>query len=302
MKKLYLIGILLLLLLGFDGCNKKGNIETGNKEEVIETDNEEEVNEEEIIEFGNEEFCLYVNSENMDKTIPIINDYFASLSNSLNDEQKLQKLTKWLKSCSCIIDATIVGEPFIYMYTVSEILISFKENGITKDLILDVTMNPLQVAQYHDQYTPMDVSVGTKNYFTIDKVFDFINSLDLDVKEIIYGHFRSTMSSDSLQYILDCLNAKPYTNDGNSWWTTGYLHYLTNQICISTTWFNMKNKAYQADWLNSMKEYKLIEDLSGYVIHFRVREGTEKQWEKQFKKYEFVEWAELNYWGHMILD
>jgi hypothetical protein len=163
--------------------------------------------------------------------------------------------------------------------------------------------SPLQVSNIHEHYTPKDITVKTKKEITIDKVFDFINSLDHDVKEIQYGVFRSTMSSDNLQYILDCLNAKPYTNDGNGWWTTGYLHYLTNQIHIFPQLYNMKNKDYQDDWFKSMNDYKLVENLiydhSGYVIHFRVSEGTEKQWESEFKKYEFVEWAELNYWGHI---
>ena len=285
-KQLNVIGIIFLLLLGLTGCNK-----------------------EESREISNDEFCLYLNSENIDKTIPIINEFLAGLPKKMDEEQKLQALTKWLKSCSCIIDATIFSEPFMYTMgsRMSEILLSFKENGITKDLIIDVAMtNPLQVAFYHEHYTPMDVFVKTKNYFTIVKVFDFINSLDLDVELINYGVYVSTMSSDNLQYILDCLNTKTYTNDGNVWWVSGYLHYSTNQITIFPRLYNMKNKDYQNDWLKSMNDYQLVEsfayDHSGYVIHFRVPEGTEKQWETQFKKYEFVEWAELNYMLHIILN
>ena len=146
-----------------------------------------------------------------------------------------------------------------------------------------------------DEYAPRDVFVATKSYFTIDNVFDLINSFDHDVVKIQYAHFVSTMSSDSLQYIIDCLNTKSYTNDKEFWWTTGFLHYLTNQIHITPCLFNMKNKSYQADWLNSMRDYKLEEYFPGYVIHFQVREGTEKRWERKFKKYEFVEWVELNY-------
>jgi len=55
-----------------------------------------------------------------------------------------------------------------------------------------------------------------------------------------------------------------------------------------------------------MEEYKLVEqfayDDSGYIIYFRVPEGMEKYWETKFKEYEFVEWAELNYIIHIILD
>ena len=282
-RKSELIGIILLLLLGLVGCDK-----------------------DESMEIGNEEFCLHLNSEDMDKTIPIINEFLTGLQKSLNDEEKLQVLTKWLKSHPCIIDAVILCESCIYTFpAMSEIMISFIENGITKDLILDVAMtNPLQVSYFHEHYTPMDVFVKTNKDFTIDKVFDFINSLDFDVKLIYNGVYVSTLPSDNLQYILGSLNSKPYTNDGNAWWTTGYLHYLTNQITIFPTLYDMKNKNYQDDWLKSMNDYQLVEtmnyDHSGHIIHFRVPEGTEKQWETELKKYEFVDWAELNYIHHIL--
>ena len=246
-------------------------------------------------EFDDEvEFCSNLNLEDIDKTIPIINEFLATLPEDLNNEQKLQAFTKWLTSYPCIIDATIVCESC--HFTMSEIMIYFEENGTTRDLSLIIVMGKtLHVAEYW-HYTPMKISVKTKKGFTIDKIFDFINSLDHDVKEIRSGVLKSTMSSDSLQYILDQLNTKPYTNNGDVLKTGGYLHYSTNQIHIFPHLFNMKNVDYQVDWLSSMTEYKLVEDLDfGYTIRFQVSEGTERQWETKFKEYEFVEWAELNY-------
>ena len=252
-------------------------------------------------------FCRFLSMKTMEKTIPVINEFLEGLQETLTSEQKLQDLVKWLKSHPCIIDAIVLCESCIYTNPpMSEILISFKENGITKELILDISMtSPLKVLHFHEDYVPMDVTVKTIKGFTIDKVFDFINSLDHDVERIYSGVYVSAMAPGNLQYILDCLNAKPYTNDGNAWWVTGYLHYLTHQITIFPTLFNMTNKDYQNDWLKSIIDYQLIEsmnyDFSGHIIHFRVPEGTEKQWEKEFRKYEFVEWAELNYMRHVIL-
>ena len=66
----------------------------------------------------------------------------------------------------------------------------------------------------------------------------------------------------------------------------------------------MKNKAYQEDWIQSMNEYKLVEefnyDYSGYIIYFQIPEETEKYWETEFKKLEFVEWTELSNIRHLI--
>ena len=150
------------------------------------------------------------------------------------------------------------------------------------------------------KFVPTDVLVGTKSYFTIDKVFDFINSFDHDVEYIRRGVYISGLPSDSLQYVLDYLNARPYTNDGNVWFVYGYLHYQTQQITIFPKLYKIKNKNYQTDWLQSMVILQLTEqtdrETSGYTILFHVPEGKEKEWVKKFKAYDFIEWAELNYY------
>ena len=88
---------------------------------------------------------MYLNSENIDKTIPIINEFLVGLpsSNSFSeDEQNLQALTKWLKSNSCVIDATILCVSCIYTLPAqSEISFSFKEGEVTKVVTLDISMS-----------------------------------------------------------------------------------------------------------------------------------------------------------------
>ena len=64
MKKIVLMIISALIFVGIAGCNKK-------------------ISEDE--EISKDEFCSYINVENMDKTIHVINDYLANLSNKLND-------------------------------------------------------------------------------------------------------------------------------------------------------------------------------------------------------------------------
>jgi hypothetical protein len=107
------------------------------------------------------------------------------------------------------------------------------------------------------KFVPTDVSVKTKGYYTIDKVFDFINSFDHDVEYIKYGTYTSSLPSDSLQYVLDYLNAKPYTHSG-VWHVTGYLHYQSQKITIFPKLFQIKNKEYQADWLKCDHSLKCV--------------------------------------------
>lgn len=162
------------------------------------------------------------------------------------------------------------------------------------------SIEPIDQANHSDEkFVPTDVLVKIKGYYKIDKVFGFINSFDHEVENIHSQVYTSTLPPDSLKYILDYLNAKPYTNDGNRWFVNGYLHYKTQQITIFPRLFQIKKKEYQHDWLLSMEKLKLSEDTnsqtSGCIVFFHVPPGTEKQWEKKFESYDFVEWAELNY-------
>lgn len=149
------------------------------------------------------------------------------------------------------------------------------------------------------KFIPGDVIVGIKSGTDVNQVFSFINEFDHNIKSIRALTFTSELPSDSLQYVLNTLNEKTYTNDGINWFVTGYLHYQTNQITIFPKLFGMDNVDYQNDWLISMEEYELSEkhnmELNSGIIHFLVPKGKELKWERRFENYEIVEWAELNY-------
>lgn len=150
-------------------------------------------------------------------------------------------------------------------------------------------------------YVPTDVFVKTKSIFTISKVFDFINSLQLNVEYVDDCVYRSSLPPDSLSYVLKYLNAKSYTHNG-VWSVTGYLHYQTNVITIFPRLFDIKNKDYQADWINSMSVLKLSENAnSSYSIYFHVPNGEELEWVKRFESSDSIAWAELNVYANVIL-
>jgi hypothetical protein len=245
-----------------------------------------------------EEFCSYVNLKNIDKTIPVVNKYLCSLAKDLSEEQKMQALVTWFKSYSCIIDARIILSDFGYPPRVGAAF-SFMEDEIVRELILDFSTTKKVVSYHYDIVN--GASVKAKADFTIDKVFDFINSLDFDVTLIYNGVYVSNMAPNNLQYILNSLNAKPYTNDGNAWKVTGYLHYLTNQITIFPRLYNIKNRNYQTDWLKSMNDYELIER-GGYIIRFQIPEDPENKGVPKFEEYDFVEWVELSHNRYTIYD
>lgn len=176
---------------------------------------------------------------------------------------------------------------------------------ISITLIFFISCDKDEDENREEPFVPTDVLVKMKGYYTIDQVFDFINSFDHEVENIHSQVYTSELPSDSLNYVLDYLNAKPYTNDGANWFVNGYLHYQTQEITIFPRLFDMKNIQYQKDWLESMKTLKLKEQTTGEargsIIFFHVPEGKEKEWENKFEQYEFVEWAELNYLVEIIL-
>ena len=133
---LSITAISIILVFSISGCKDEP---TENKEKV--------------------DFCSCINTENIAKSIPIIDEFLSELSENMNDEQKLQELVTWLKSHPCIIDADIIchlcseSEPQI-----SEILISFEENGETKDFEFTISMtNPLKIAGYNEKHYPLDI-------------------------------------------------------------------------------------------------------------------------------------------------
>ena len=117
-----------------------------------------------------EEFCSYVNSKNIHKTIPLINEFLIGVSKDLDDEQKMQILIKWLKSHSCIYDATILCTSCIKTLPLqSEIIVSFLENSMIKHLVLDISMgDTLEAICYHETGFDVDSMINIRVMATIE--------------------------------------------------------------------------------------------------------------------------------------
>jgi len=278
---IFVVGLFFALVM-FTGCDKKENEE-----------------------FCSEckEFCLYANVEDFHKTAPFINEYLSSLTSNWSDEQKLQNLTNWLNSMSCIISAKLKPEMTDYSKVptfrstplqppLGIIAILLDENGTTKEILLEVGLRyPYEsdslVATGYRYEKPREVRVLTQPLATTSMVFDFINLFDFEVL-LLSGIFYSTTThtEDNIQSIL---SSKPYIAAiGSSW---GH---------FSPTFYSMENKSYQADWLKFIDDYQLIETNPfgpyGAWITFLVPVGKEREWAAKFENYDLVSSVDLN-WG-----
>lgn len=149
------------------------------------------------------------------------------------------------------------------------------------------------------RFVPRDVVVKTKEDFSIEKVFNMINSYDHEVKVISSNVYTSTLPSDSLQYVLSELHKKPYLTETSGWKTGGYLHYQTQIITVFPRLHGMNEKSLQADWLATLAHLKLKEN-GGNLILLHVPVNEEKVWVDKFKKMSFIDWAELNYYADVV--
>ena len=256
------------------------------------------------------DFCSCLNLEDINKTIPAINEFLAKLPVSITKEQTFESLKTWLNSFPCNVDAKILyGIDLIWgreqMYGVA---ISVKDGDKIRELELDfaviehngnLMLTYSQIAGY--VYYKQDAILVKTQYAEIDNVFGFINSLDFDVKEIQGGTYLSSMpaNTDTLQYVINNLKAKPYTTDS---WVTGHLNWYSANFVIFLNLYDMKNTDYQVDWKETMREYKLENYISGpkHIIAFYIPEGTGEQWKANFTNYNFVDWAELSYTRYTI--
>ena len=271
----------------------------------------------------NNKFCLYANVEDFYKTAPLINEHLSSLPENWNDEQKLQSLTDWLNAQPCVInaklervwtdrDCMIMCQPGRY----GNITILLDDNGMTRELSLNIFgeySKPLRATDYSYK-KPKEVRVSFKsNTTTILNVFDFINLFDRKVLNIYRAGagrgYLSTMPANSLEEILEILNAKPYFSRVHGYVLTDRMDIqaanypfssegIDSYIVIDVTMSNMENKDYQSDWLKFMNDYHFFEGQTNnawFMIDFEVPDGKEKEWIEKFKTYQSVIGAAFNY-------
>jgi len=167
-------------------------------------------------------FCSYVNTENIGKTIPILNEILSELSAELDYKNKLQELVAWLKSQSCINDASVLfwsnvdlrhDRPmFNPNQPTSEVEFTFFENEILQTIILEITSDGpndlfLKVEGYYE------------NIYSLELCTDF---MDVNNPE------------NSIQIINEFLSGLP--------------DYFTNQRKISALerWLNMQPCVFNA--------------------------------------------------------
>ena len=130
-----------------------------------------------------DDFCLYANTAYIDETIPLVNEFLAGLSEDLIAGQQLQALAEWFKSKPCIIDATVECPSCTYF---SNFIISFDEDGITKEFLLYFSFNPLKAMYYRQIAIDTNWSVRLKLKLQADE--SYLATRDPEIRTLIAKH------------------------------------------------------------------------------------------------------------------
>ena len=264
------------------------------------------------------EFCSHLGLNDIRETIPIINNFLAETFADIecdwdllmNRDEVFEVLATRLNSLFCNVNAKVLfgvhdgtGQEQAFGVVISVM----DKNGTVRELEIDFAViehNGVLMQTFAQiegfSHTKQDAIHVQTNFTQINRVFDFINSFNLDVREIQGGTYISFMPADSthLKLITNSLKAKPYTLDA---WVVGHLNWHPTGITFFVGLANMHNKDYQADWIRTMNRYRLVNegDFSMAIV-FRIPEGTGREWEARFERYSFVNFAEQTHTRHLI--
>ena len=260
------------------------------------------------------EFCSYLSLESIHKTIPLINNFLSELPEKMRHnfgwahrEDIFKILAAGLNSLPCNVNARVLsGMDLTGQYQVFGVGFSVMDNsGVVRELEIDfaeIEHNGNRFGTFTQidgfSHTKQDAIHVKTSLTQINEVFDFINSLDLDVKHIHTRRHTSFMPADSTnrKLITNSLKAKPYIRE--VW--GGHLDWHPTGITFFIGLVNMHNRDYQTDWIRMKDKYKLVDWGSQTLIEFFIPEGTGREWAIKFEQYNFVHWAERSHTRHWI--
>jgi hypothetical protein len=246
------------------------------------------------------DFCSYLSLQEIDATIPLVNEYLNSLPNDLSKEQIFENLVVWFNSFPCEVNAQIL---YGYDFPTNQELmygVSFKiqDGEIERELELDFSLvNNMMTYRHIDGYHYFkEDKIYVKTQFSdINSVFQFNNSIGLDVFEIQYGTYLSSLPANNvtLQNMINDIKLKSYTNEN---WVNGHLNWYNANMVLFVRLYEMHNMNYQQDWLQTMNTYNLTNySAIKHIVVFKIAENSYEQWEADFSSNEFVEWTEKGY-------
>lgn len=143
-----------------------------------------------------------------------------------------------------------------------------------------------------------EVLVGIDSSVQVERLFFYVNSLNVSIGQITGYLYTTTIPKDSIAYIKTILNLKPYINTQH-FSASVWPDYQTNIVHNSTILWNM-TIPNQQDYIQTKNSLRMIDKLSPTKnMLIKVPIGKEIYWKNQFKTRSWVTWADLNWIGEI---
>jgi len=252
MKKIIIFykSVLFLLIMAvfISGCNKQPFDENAAKQNL----------------------CIFLNVDNINQTIPIVNEFLRNLSSKLSEEQQLQKLEEWLQSCTCILGAAVLIQSGNETPPVSEIAFSFDENKTTKYFIMDISMkNPLKTTGYRI-FDPKEKICSYLNVQNIDKTIPIVNVIMSGLSDNL-EEYQQLEEMTAYFETIPCINSA-YNLDFQSLYPIGEISIFFDEKGVTKN-FNMLIS--QSRPLKIFGYYEVNSDDAYQILFIQLQEITE---------------------------
>jgi hypothetical protein len=175
---------------------------------------------------------------------------------------------------------------FYFMYFIAVLALSCKKNNTENKVERD--------------FVKGDVLVGIDSTLKLERLFAYVNPLNVTIDHITGYVYTTTMTKDSIPFIKATLNSKSYVNT-RGFSATVWPHYQTDIVYNTTNLWNM-TLANQQDYIQTKKFLKMTDKPSStkYML-IKVPIGQEIYWKNKFKTFSWVQWADLNEIGGIEL-
>ena len=142
--------------------------------------------------------------------------------------------------------------------------------------------------------TEVNLAIGVKDGTDLSVLFNKINELKFDIKQMSGFHYFSNATKSENQNLIDYFNTKSYINIG-AWKATPYsVYFFDNEgkTRVLNILHNI-NSINQKDWIKTVDSLSLTDMNDGFkVVSLAVPIGEEDYWKEKMKEYSFVKWTE----------
>jgi len=155
-----------------------------------------------------------------------------------------------------------------------------------------------------ERYEEGTLLIGMRDDVSVEQSFDLFNGFSFHIESLMGAVYESSLSGDSIHYVIEFLNSKDYINRNGFGAVEGgsvYLHYQTQVLTVVCGFWDMTIENQQ-DWIKTKSILKLTEKRSPTTFVLTVPVGEEKEWVTTFENRDIVRWVELNCYAEIVLD